>query len=120
MERGVELKKVRACLRFEKNAWMRRYVEMWERVKVLEDEKGAAKNGAVREAAKLLMNSLYSSVMGKHRARPHPHLDSVLAQALVQGAAGGAPAGTLLPMALWGSATSFRPGFYSAADSALI
>jgi len=74
MQRGVVLKKVRACLRFEKNAWMKRCVEMWERVKVLEDEKGAGKNGAVREAAKLLMNSLY----GKTLQRIHRDLTRIL------------------------------------------
>lgn len=72
MNRGVKLKKIHRVLKFERNAWMRRYVQLWEKVKVAEDNKGKEKNGAIRAATKLLMNSLYGKTLQRiHRDKTH-------------------------------------------------
>ena len=65
--RGCRVTKVHQALRFNPFPALRSYVQVFQKLKQDEDAKGARKNNCLRNAYKLLMNSLYGKLLQRVR-----------------------------------------------------
>ena len=65
--RGCRVTKVHQALRFNPYPALRTYIQVFQTLKQDEDAKGARKNNCLRNAYKLLMNSLYGKLLQRVR-----------------------------------------------------
>jgi len=65
--RGCRVLKVHQALRFNAFPALRSYIQVFQKLKQDEDAKGARKNNCLRNAYKLLMNSLYGKLLQRVR-----------------------------------------------------